>query len=259
MDGRPLEGQVALVTGASTGIGRELAIGLAAHGAAVAVSFRSDAEGAAATCRAISVAGGRASSVQVDVRSPEGVRRLMEAVSHEFGRIDVLVNNAASMRVGPASALTEEDWDEVIDTNLKGPFFTSVLAAEAMRAGGGGSVVNISSCITGPMLPDQSVYTISKAGLEALTRVLALEFAPSVRVNAVAPGPTETERTRAEALDYAATWGRVLPMERVAGTDDLVGPVVFLASSASGFLTGEVLHVDGGWSLQGRTAAPDSG
>jgi NAD(P)-dependent dehydrogenase (short-subunit alcohol dehydrogenase family) len=248
-----LEGTVAIVTGASKGIGQVLAIGLARHGAAVAVNFKTDEAGAAETCRRIEEAGGRAVAIGADVGSSADARRLVEDTRDRLGPVGLLVNNAGRTRFGPAAAVTDEDWDDVVDTNLRGPFFASVAAAAQMREAGGGAIVNISSCAASLMIDGHAVYTTSKGGLEAMTRQLALEFAPDVRVNAIAPAPTSIERNRQYDPDYDANWGRVIPLGRVAYPEDYVEPLVFLGSSASAFLTGEVLHVDGGWTLKGHT------
>jgi NAD(P)-dependent dehydrogenase (short-subunit alcohol dehydrogenase family) len=253
-----MSGRAAVVTGASKGIGRHLALGLAAAGADVVVNYKTDADGAEEVRRQIDERGrGRAHVVGVDVSTSRGARELIDAAADEFGRLDLLVNNAGRTRFGPASEMTDEDFDDVVNTNLRGAFFASVFAAELMGEAGG-SIVNISSCAASLMIEHHSLYTMSKGGLEALTRQLAFEFAPRVRVNAIAPAPTSNARNLEYDPDYDANWGRVIPMRRVAQPDDFVAPLLFLATEASAFLTGEVLHVDGGWTLKGHTPALDS-
>ena len=252
-----LSGKVAIVTGASRGIGRVLAIGLAEHGATVVVNYKTDAARASATTGAIAEIGGSAVELQADVGRAGEASRLVTETIERFGRIDLLVNNAGRTRFGPAAEVTDEDWDDVVHTNLRGPFFASVAAAGHMREQGGGSIVNISSCAATLMIDHHSVYAMTKGGLEALTRQLALEFAPLVRVNAIAPAPTSNERNLEYNPDYDRDWGRVIPMGRVAEAHDYVGPLVFLASEQSAFLTGEILHVDGGWTLKGHTPTLD--
>lgn len=246
---RSLEGKVAVVTGSSKGIGRALAIGLADSGARVAVNYKNDAEGAAGTCGAIRELGGTAVAVRADVGVPDDVSRLIDTAHRELGSIDVLVNNAGRTRFGPAREVTQEDWDDVINTNLRGAFFATVAAADAM--GERGSVINISSCAATLMVAYHAVYTTSKGGLEAMTRQLALELAPRVRVNAIAPAATSMERNWEYDPDFDRSWAEVTPMARVGTPDDYVAPLVFLASDTSAFVTGEVLHVDGGWTIKG--------
>jgi NAD(P)-dependent dehydrogenase (short-subunit alcohol dehydrogenase family) len=253
-----MTGQAALVTGASKGIGRDLALGLAAAGASVVVNYKTDARGAEDVCRQIAESGiGRAIAAQGDVGVSRQARALVDQTVAEFGRIDLLVNNAGRTRFGPAHAVTDEDFDDVVNTNLRGTFFASVGAAEQMQRQGGGSIVNISSCAAELAIPDHSIYTMSKGGLEALSRQLAFEYAPTVRVNVIAPAPTSIDRNYKYNPNFDSDWGGVIPMRRVARTDDFVGPLIFLATDASRFLTGEVLHVDGGWSLQGRVPQLD--
>jgi NAD(P)-dependent dehydrogenase (short-subunit alcohol dehydrogenase family) len=245
----PFEGKVAVVTGSSKGIGRALAIGLAGSGAQVAVNYKNDEAGAEETCRAIREAGGAAIAVGADVGVLDEARRLIDTAHRELGSIDVLVNNAGRTRFGPARDVTQEDWDDVMNTNLRGAFFATVAAAEAM--GDSGSVINISSCAATLMVAYHAVYTTSKGGLEAMTRQLALELAPRVRVNAISPAATSMERNWEYDPDFNRSWGDVTPMGRVATPEDYVGPAVFLASEASAFMTGEVLHIDGGWTIKG--------
>jgi NAD(P)-dependent dehydrogenase (short-subunit alcohol dehydrogenase family) len=244
-----LSGRVAIVTGASKGIGRTLAVGLAHAGAAVAVNYKTDAAGAQETCSAIAEEGGRAVAIGADIGVPDDARRLVAAAHRELGSVDVLVNNAGRTRFGPAADVTEEDWDEVMNTNARGTFFTTMAAVEAM--GEHGSVVNISSCAARLMVAYHAVYTTSKGAVEAMTRQLALELAPRVRVNAIAPAATSMERNWEYDPGFDNSWKAVTPMDRVATPEDYVAPLVFLASDASAFVTGEILHVDGGWTIKG--------
>lgn len=248
-----LDGKAVVITGASKGIGAGLAIGVARHGAAVVVNYKTDAAGASETVRAITSAGGRAIAVQADVGDRDEARHLVDAAVLEFGDVNVLVNNAGRTRFGPAHDVSLADWDDVVDTNLKGTFLTTVAAVERMPQDGG-SVVNVSSCAAALMVQDHSIYTMSKVGVEGLTRQLAFEYASrGIRVNAIAPAATSGERNLEYDPDYDQKWASVTPMGRVARPDDYVGTMVFLASELSSFLTGQILHVDGGWSLKGHT------
>jgi NAD(P)-dependent dehydrogenase (short-subunit alcohol dehydrogenase family) len=249
--GRLVAGKAVLVTGSSKGIGRALAIGLAEHGAAVAVHYKTDRAGALETCDMIERRGGTSVAFGADVSHPAEARRLVAQARTELGRLDVLVNNAARTRFGPPDEVTDEDWDDVVGTNLRGPFVMSVAAAASMEAGG--SIINVSSCAASLMIRSHSLYTTAKGGLEALTRQLAFEYAPRIRVNAIAPAPTGTTRAYEYDPQYDEKWGALIPMGRVGKPEDYVGSVVFLASELSAFMTGEVLHVDGGWTLKGET------
>jgi NAD(P)-dependent dehydrogenase (short-subunit alcohol dehydrogenase family) len=251
-----LSGKVALVTGASKGIGRGLAIGLAAAGARVALNYKSDKAGAEAARMQIQNSGGEACVIAADIGSKAQFEAMVEDICSRFGRLDVLVNNAARTRFGPLFEVTEEDFNDVVDTNLRGPFFGSVAAARAMQKNGGGAIINISSCAAKLMIAFHSTYAMAKGGLENLTRQLAIELAPHIRVNAIAPAPTSTERNRSYDPDYDEKWGAAIPAKRVAFVEDYVGPCVFLASDDARFVTGQILNVDGGWTLQGRT--PDT-
>ncbi|MBM3774482.1 MAG: SDR family oxidoreductase [Acidobacteria bacterium] len=248
-----LKGKVALVTGSSKGIGRGLAIGLGEAGARVAVHYKTDPAGAEETCRRISAQGGEAAAFAADIGSKSEFEGLIQAVAAAWGRLDVLVNNAARTRFGPVFEVTEEDFDDVVNTNLRGPFFGSVAAARVMLHNGGGSIINISSCAAKLMIEHHSTYAMAKGGLENLTRQMALELAPKIRVNAIAPAPTSNERNRAYDPDYDLKWGAKIPAGRVALVEDYAGPCVFLASDDSRFLTGQILNVDGGWTLRGLT------
>jgi glucose 1-dehydrogenase len=246
-----LTGKVALITGSSKGIGRGLAIALAAHGAQVAINYKTDKAGAEATLAAIQQTGGSGDIFQADVGSRMEFVELIESTCRRFGGLDVLVNNAARTRFAALQAITEEDFEDVINTNLRAPFFGSAAAATRMAERGGGSIINISSCAARMMLPYHSTYSMAKGGLEALTRQLALELAPDIRVNAIAPGPTSTERNQGYDTEYDRQWSSVIPAGRVATVEDYAGICVFLASADSAFVTGQIIGVDGGWTVKG--------
>jgi NAD(P)-dependent dehydrogenase (short-subunit alcohol dehydrogenase family) len=250
-----LAGKVVLITGASKGIGRGLAVGLGKCGATVVGSYKNDATGAEETVAEIRKYGAEAHALQADVGSSADARRMVDECVQRFGQIHALVNNAGRTRFGPPEDVGDEDWDDVMDTNVRGTFVTSLAAAAHMKRLGGGAIVNITSCAASLGLMYHSVYSTSKGAIETMTRQLALELAPHVRVNAIAPAPTSTARNREYDPGYDEKWGRVIPLGRVGQPEDLVGPVCFLISDQSRFLTGEVLHVDGGWTLRG--VAPD--
>jgi len=248
-----LKDKVVLVTGASKGIGRALAVGLAADGASIVISFKTDEPGAEKTRRIIEQQGMTVFAIQADLGQRDQAIEMVEQVVRRFGRIDALVNNAARTRFGPFEEVTEDDWLDVVNTNLKGTFFASTAAVRHMRKSGMGSIVNVSSCAASLMVPLHSVYTMSKGGIEALTRQLAVELAPAVRVNCISPAPTSTERNQQYDPHYDENWGRVIPMKRVAQPEDMVGAVSFLVSDRAAYITGQVLQVDGGWTLKGHT------
>ena len=246
-----LQDKVVVVTGASKGIGRAIAVGVAEHGADVVIAYRSDRVGAEVTADRIRSLGRTAFMLPVDVSNPSHVRALMDATREEFGVIDVLVNNAALTGWSPALEVTEELWDAVINTNLKGTFFCAIEAARAMNAGG--AIVNISSNIAALGVVNLSCYAASKGGVHAMTRQLAVELAPRrIRMNTLAPGPTLVERNLMDEPNYDAVWGDVVPLGRAAAPEEFVEPVVFLASGDSRYITGQLLYVDGGWSIAGR-------
>lgn len=248
-----LKGKVVLVTGASKGIGRALAVGLASDGALVAINFKTDRLGAEATQRSVEATGNTALLVQADVGQRDQAEEMVAQVIRAHGRIDVLVNNAARTRFGPFEEVSEDDWLDVVNTNLKGTFFASAAAVRNMKRAGNGSIINVSSCAAKLMIPFHSAYTMSKGGIEALTRQLAVELAPDVRVNCISPAPTSTERNQQYDAHYDENWGRVIPMKRVAQPEDMVGAVAFLASDRASYVTGQILQVDGGWTLKGHT------
>ena len=240
-----LSGRVALVTGGGRGIGRAIALELARAGADVAVNYYDEPERAQATADDVQTLGVRAMTVAADVGVAEAVERMVEEVTAAFGSLDILVNNAGVQTWTPFLEVTESEWDLVIRTNLKGCFLCTQAAARTMHRGG--VVVNIGSGCNKVPFPGLVAYTASKGGIEMLTKVAAVELAPRrIRVNCVAPGAVEIERTRLEVDDYAGTWGAVTPLGRVGQPEDIARTVRFLASDDSAFVTGQTIWVDGG-------------
>lgn len=242
-----LEGKKALVTGASKGVGKGIALELAKAGCDVAVNFNTDAGGADRTVDEIQELGRTAFAIQANVGLAADTDRMFEAVFARFPRLDILVNNAGVQTWKPLLELEERDWDRVIDTNLKGCFLCTQRAARHMKAAGGGSIVNIGSGCNKMAFPNLVDYTASKGGIEMFTKVAGVELGPyGIRVNCVAPGAVEIERTKLEAGDYAATWAKLTPLSRVGLPNDVGSTVVFLASEASAFVTCQTIWVDGG-------------
>lgn len=241
-------GRVALVTGAGGGVGRGIALELAAAGYRVAVNDLRAEGPAAETANLVRAAGAEAVIVPADVASAEDVRRMMGAVVQAFGRLDVLVNNAGIQVWGALLDLAEADWDRVIATNLKGCFLCTQAAARVMKAQGhGGSIVNIGSGSNKTPFPSLVSYTASKGGIEMFTKVAACELGPyQIRVNCLAPGAIEIDRTRLERADYAGTWSQVTPLGRIGKPEDVGRAVVLIDSPAAAFITGQTINVDGG-------------
>ncbi len=245
-----LAGQVALVTGAGRGIGRDLARVLAASGAHVLAGVR-DRAGTDVAWSAPD--GGRVEPIELDVTDVAGTRTAIDAAVATHGKIDILVNNAGLGANHDALDVTEADWDAMMAVNLRGLFFTSQAVGRHMVDRGYGRIVNLSSQAGLVGIRRHAVYSASKGGVNLVTKVLALEWAPSgVTVNAIAPTWIYTPGT-AERLDDPAFLAGVLariPVGRVGTTDDVAAAVVFLASRASGLVTGAILPVDGGWTAQ---------
>ncbi len=247
-----LNGQVALVTGASKGIGYGVAKALAHAGATVAVAARS-AEELATLVDEITAAGGQARAIALDVRHLGSIRACMEDVNAAFGRLDILVNNAGLGANHPALDVTEDDWDEMMDVNLKGLFFCCQAAGRIMLAQGHGRIINMSSQASVVGIRDHAVYCATKGGVNQLTRVLALEWsAQGVTVNAVAPTFIYTPGTaeRLDRPDYRADVEARIPIGRVGSIADVAAAVIYLAAPAGALVTGTVLMVDGGWTAQ---------
>lgn len=247
-----LSNRVALITGASQGIGFGVAKALAHAGAAVAVAARSAGDLNKLT-EEIRAEGGTATAFPLDVRDIAQIRETIDEVRATFGRLDILVNNAGLGANHPALDVTEADWDELMDVNLKGLFFCCQAAGRIMLEQGYGRIINMSSQASVVGIRDHAVYCASKGGVNQLTRVLALEWSTrGVTVNAVAPTFIYTPGT-AERLDDPAYLQRVverLPIGRVGTITDVAAAVIYLASPAGSLVTGSVLMLDGGWTAQ---------
>ena len=241
-----LRGRVALVTGAGRGIGRGIALELARAGCRVAVNYVTEPEQADATVTEIRAAGAQAVAIQADVSVASAVTTMIARVVVEFGGLDILVNNAGIQTLKPLLDVTEAEWDSVIATNLKGCFLCTQAAARYMKDHGGGSIVNIGSGCNKIAFPNLVAYTASKGGIEMFTKVAAVELGPhAIRVNCVAPGAIDIERTRLELPDYAGTWGAITPLGRVGYPVDVARAVAFLATPQASFISGQTIWVDG--------------
>ena len=244
---KEFHGKVALVTGASKGVGKGVALQLARHGANVVVNYNSDRAGAEATAEEIRHMGVAAIVVQANVGVAAEVEAMFSTVVKEFGRLDILVNNAGVQTWKALLELSEAEWDHVLDTNLKGCFLCTQQAARLMKDSGGGRIINIGSGCNKVAFPRLVNYTASKGGMEQFTKVSAVELGKyGIRVNCVAPGAVEIERTKEEAGDYAGTWAGVTPLGRVGSPVDIGRAVVFFCGGLSDFVTGQTLYVDGG-------------
>lgn len=237
----PFEGRVALVTGAARRIGRSIALELAACGATVVVNYRNSRGEAEQVVAEIIKSGRKAMAHQADVSRRGEVIQMLAAVERAFGRLDILVNNAGMIFKAKFEDLTEEQWDTILDTNLKSQFLCSQAAAPLLRRSGHGSIINLTSL--GGLLawPAYTHYCVSKAGAIMLTRCLARALAPEIRVNSVAPG---TISFAGDPPELAADYIRIAPLKKTGTGDDIAKAVVYLAESE--FITGQTLAVDGG-------------
>ncbi|MBT2503627.1 SDR family NAD(P)-dependent oxidoreductase [Curtobacterium sp. ISL-83] len=253
MDTTPLTGSVALVTAASRGIGRSIALDLAANGADVALGVR-DPEAAGALADEIRALGRRVTTVAMDVTDLAACRRAVDAVIEELGTIDVLVNNAGGGIDEPAFDVTEEHFDAVWALNTKSTFFISQHVARHMRTAGGGSIVNIASQAGLVALPGEVSYCTSKAAVIHLTKCLAVEWGQDgIRVNAVAPTFIETEGTAPALSDRAFredTVERIAALHRIGEPQEVAAAVTFLAGPGASLITGTALPIDGGWTAR---------
>jgi NAD(P)-dependent dehydrogenase (short-subunit alcohol dehydrogenase family) len=247
-----LSGKTAVVTGGNQGIGFAIAEGLARHGARIVIANRRADQGEAAAERLIAE-GLAAEAVQADVANGASVAGMVAAVLERHGRIDILVNSAAVIVRKPVEELTEEEWELVMDVNVKGTFLCCREVGRHMIERRGGKIINISSNVSQVIQPLRSVYAVSKAAVSHLTRALAVEWATyGINVNALAPGPTVTDFNRQYLEEHPQDKQRAIngiPMARLGAPADHVGAAVFLASSASDYVTGQTLLVDGGSTL----------
>ncbi len=245
-----LEERAALVTGASRGIGRAAAMALARAGAKVAVNYATNQEAARQVVEEIGREGGEAFAVQADVSRSDEAARMVSEVLGRFGRLDILVNNAGITRDNLLLRLGEDSWDAVLDTNLKGVYNCLRAAARPMLKQRFGRVVNVASVAGLMASPGQANYSAAKAGVIALTRTLAREFGSrNITVNAVAPGFIETDMTRELPAEARETYLKRIALERFGQPEEVAEVIVFLASPAAGYITGQTVVVDGGLSI----------
>jgi 2-dehydro-3-deoxy-D-gluconate 5-dehydrogenase len=250
LDKFKLDGKVALVTGASVGLGQAMAVALAEAGADVAVHCHRDGE-ASETCASIEQLNRKAVSVAGDMADKSAPKRIADEVAEKFGRIDILVNNAGMIRRSPAVDFSEEDWSTVLEVNLSSIFrLSQAVGRKMLEQGSGGKIVNIASLLSfqgGITVP---AYTASKSGVAGLTKAFANEWAKNnINVNAIAPGYMATNNTTALRADENRNRQILerIPAERWGTPEDLQGAVVFLSSAASDYMQGHILVVDGGW------------
>jgi NAD(P)-dependent dehydrogenase (short-subunit alcohol dehydrogenase family) len=253
------QGQTALVTGASRGIGKEIALELSRNGYCVAVNYyKEPASQVNATVAEIRSLQPNAPTehifpIEADIRSSSQVAAMFDRVIGAFGHLDLLVNNAGVQTWKPLLDVTEEEWDLVVETNLKGCFLCTQQAARHMKDHGGGSIVNLGSGCNKLAFPSLVAYTASKGGIEMFTKEAAVELGRyGIRVNCIAPGSIESERTRTEDPDYAGTWSKLTPLGRVGTAADVAPTVVFLASKGASFISGQTIWIDGGLFTQAQ-------
>jgi len=238
-----VQGRVALVTGGARRVGQAIALALAKRQAHLILSYRTSRKEAAGTIAKLQGFRIRAEAIQADVTKASDVQRLFKRIEHRFGRLDVLVNNAAIFSRTPLATLTERDWDRHLDANLKGPFLCALFASRLMRKAGGGKIINIADWAGERPYRDYLPYCVSKAGVIALTKALAKELAPTIQVIAIAPGPIlPAERmTRAERTRVI----NQVPLKRWGSPQDIANAVLF-AIEGTDFMTGTTIFVDGG-------------
>ncbi|MFJ7980353.1 MULTISPECIES: 3-oxoacyl-[acyl-carrier-protein] reductase [Lysinibacillus] len=244
---RKLEGKVAVVTGASRGIGRSIALKLADEGAKVVVNYSGSQAKAEEVVTAIQENGGEAIAVQASVSKTEEVSALMDAAVKTFGSLDILVNNAGITRDNLLMRMKEDEWDDVLNTNLKGVFLCTKAVTRQMMKQRAGRIINISSIVGVAGNPGQANYVAAKAGVIGLTKTTAKELASrNILVNAVAPGFIETEMTEQLPEDIKQGMLTQIPLAKLGQPEDIAKAVAFLASEDANYMTGQTLHIDGG-------------
>jgi 3-oxoacyl-[acyl-carrier protein] reductase len=245
-----LEGKVALVTGASRGIGREIALEFAREGADVAVNYAGSEEKAREVAEEIKAMGRKALLVQCDVSDSQAVQDMIKSVVDYFGGLDILVNNAGITRDNLILRMKEEEWDAVINTNLKGVFLCTKAAARAMMKKRSGRIINISSIVGITGNPGQANYVAAKSGVIGLTKTTAKEFASrGITVNAIAPGFISTDMTEDLPEEVKEAMIKQVPLARIGEPKEIARVALFLASPDSSYMTGQILRVDGGMGM----------
>jgi NAD(P)-dependent dehydrogenase (short-subunit alcohol dehydrogenase family) len=241
-----IEGNVAIVTGGSRGLGKAMAVGLAEAGCNVVIADISDSS---ETVKEIQNAGFKAIDIKVDVSQPDDVEKMVNKTIEEFGHIDILINNAGILRMGKAEELSLEDWNKVLAVNLTGQFLSAQIVARHMLKRGKGNIINIGSIAGLTGYQGSVVYSSAKAGLVMMTKTLAAEWGHTLRVNIICPGVFATDMTDdfLEDEEFMANLKQNVPMGRYATADELVGTVIYLASKASSYVNGHELVIDGGW------------
>jgi len=245
-----LSGKVAVVTGASKGIGAEIAVQLAAAGAAVVVNYASSKSGADKVVAQITAAGGKAIAVQADVSKQADIDRLFEESRKAYDHVDILVNNAGVYEFAPLEGVTADHFNRQFNLNVLGLLLTTQAAAKQFGPKGG-NVINISSAVSTFLPPNSAVYSATKASVDAITKVLAKELGPKVRVNAINPGMVETEGTTSAGItagesDFRKAIETTTPLRRIGHVKDIAPAAVYLASDDSAYMTGETLFISGG-------------
>lgn len=238
-----LQDRVVLVTGGARRLGQAIAWTLATHHAHIVLSYRTSAQDALLTTKAIERYGVQTLAVRADLSRPADVRRLMDRIQRRFGRLDVLINSAANFIRTPFQTLSEDAWDQTLDTNLKGPFLCALYASRLMLEHGGGRIINLADWAGVRPYRDYLPYCVSKAGVIGLTKALAKELAPKIHVNAIAPGPVMPPQGMKPTV-RARIAGRV-PLKRWGRSQDIANAVLFLIEGTD-FMTGSTIFVDGG-------------
>lgn len=242
-----LDGKSAIVTGASRGIGKDIALYLAKEGARVAVNYSGSKEKAEEVVEEIKSFGGEAFAIQANVDQSEDVQNLISATLENFGSIDILINNAGITRDNLLMRMKEQEWDDVLNTNLKGVFLSTKAVTRQMMKQRKGRIINITSIVGVSGNPGQANYVAAKAGVIGLTKTTALELASrNITVNAVAPGFITTDMTEALPEEVKAQMLSQIPLAKFGNTEDIAKAVAFLASDDANYITGQTLHVNGG-------------